>query len=683
MPALVQEESRRMRVSNAAIRLELLFRGGSFRAVSLVHLNSGREWIHPRLPSEEFLFEVAGQVVSGKGPLEWVGVEQRQEGVWKRTRIRLRHSDPRVSITRNYLCHANLPVIRQQTLVRNDAPAPLLLKRGDVYGLRVSPVPEPLRLHWMDNFGRAMLPSPGNPIHYASLDENIEVPVRSGPYSPHCGWFALAIPGEREGLVGGWEWSGPMEVVFGDRQDPCLIHGGLDTDQLALPIAPGQELALPTAWFGFYEGDLDDAARLSHLLVDELAPPRPAAPWPWVGYCTWAASIDESSPFNAGSHPWFPVEANVISQAEAAASAGCELFLWDYGWFPRVGDWWCDPVRYPKGPGRVVRAVKSLGMKLGLWVGFGNADDDSRVVREHPEWLATYQGKPIPDAFFTRTAASTWKTRALCLGHEPVRAWVKHQLERVIESFSLDWLKHDFDIITVCQDDKHTHPPGDGRFAACQGFYEIMDFVRSRWPALVCENWMNNSGVPDYGAIQRHHVQLIGDAYRPFQLRQMFYGHVQMFPPDRQHRYLTLDAGAADLRTQVRSASMGGPWTLLTDLRRLSPPDLAQLRQEIEIYKGIRPLLAGAQVFRLLSRPHPGAWDAIQFHNEQAGKGVLYVFRGAHPASRQDVRLRGVGEVEATDAISGRRAESRGAEIAVELSSPGTSGVYVYRSAPR
>ncbi len=31
-----------------------------------------------------------------------------------------------------------------------------------------------------------------------------------------------------------------------------------------------------------------------------------------------------------------------------------------------------------------------------------------------------------------------------------------------------------------------------------------------------CYDWMNNNAVPDYGVLQRHHMQLIGDAFELF-----------------------------------------------------------------------------------------------------------------------------------------------------------------------
>ena len=427
--------------------------------------------------------------------------------------------------------------------------------------------------------------------------------------------------------------------------DPCLISGGLDSESMSETVAPGASMASPVGWYGFVRGDQDQAAALSHALVREaLGPPLPDRDFPWAGYCTWATAIDrERNPHNEpGTHPWFPTERNVLGQVEAAAEIGCELFLWDYGWFPRVGDWWFDPARFPQGPGRVSRAVHERGMKLGLWFGFGNADQPSQVVREHPDWLAEYHGKPIPDDFFIRTAASTWNTRILCLAHRPAREWVKQQLARVIDAAQIDWLKHDFDLITICQARHHSHTPGDSRIESCAAFYEIMDFVRARYPKLVCEQWMNDSAVPDYGVAQRHHVQLIGDAYESFRLRQMVYGHLQIFPLDRQHRYLRLEDSRGDLATVLQSSMIGGPWTLLSDPRLLTAERRSLLTREIALYKRFRGLSATGRVYRLIGRPHPRNWDAFQLWDERRGEGVVYVFRNRHPSPTLPLRLKGL-----------------------------------------
>lgn len=645
----LQDGTLRWNVGNRFFHQKLSLKQGKFTCTSLRFSPKDREWIHPAGTSDEFLFSISKpgeepQILKGEDSWEYLNHSAKEtEQGWQHLSIVMKHASLPVAVRRHYLWKADLPVLRQYTSILNQSPARLTLNRVDCLRLRVSPLPESLELCWIDNFGRAMKPNPGNPIHSCSIDENIEKLLRTGPYSPDFAWFCLRIPGRGEGLIGGWEWSGPMTVAVGDMKDPCLIHGGLDPEGMAEALEPGASFDSPIAWYGFYAGDLDAAAALSHRLVQSaLAPLLPATDYPWVGYCSWSASLDKNSPFNeTGTHPWFPTENNLLSQVEAAAELGCELFLWDYGWFPQLGNWWCDRRRFPDGSKRVIDAVRSKKMKLGLWFGFGNADETSDVVRSHRDWLATYGGKPIPDAFFTRCAASVWNTRTLCLAHRPVREWVKEQLVRVIEEFELDWLKHDFDLITICQDRYHTHTPGDGRLAACEGFYEIMDFVRQQYPRLICENWMNNSAVPDYGVLQRHHMQLIGDAYKAFALRQMVYGHTQVFPLDRQHRYVRFEDSEGDLKTMFRSGSIGGPLTLLSDPRRMVDTQRRLLKDEIRLYKQIRRLFQG-KACRLIGRPHPQGWDAFEVYDEKRGEGALYVFRNQHPVARQEVILKGI-----------------------------------------
>jgi len=129
---------------------------------------------------------------------------------------------------------------------------------------------------------------------------------------------------------------------------------------------------------------------------------------------------------------------------------------------------------------------------------------------------------------------------------------------------------------------------------------------------------------------------------------------------------------------QVRSGSLGGPWTLLTDPRRLADGQLGELKEEIALYKRIRPLLRGAEVYRLLGRPHPRAWDAVQFHNPDLGQGVVYVFRGRHPDARCRVPLARGKAFRVSEALSGKAAPTEGRYLVAGISEPGSSRVYLY-----
>jgi alpha-galactosidase len=637
----------RWQISNRAIAQAIaLDDEGHLRCRSLVDRASRREWMHPSRASDEFLLEVASVGAAGPattltGDSGWdlLGAERSAAKGWKILEVRLVARAHPLEVRRTWAVHATLPVIRQWTTVANTGTAPLVLRRIDSFRLRLAPTADDLELSWLNNYCRGLKPSPAHPVHRRTVGTNIRHHVETGPYSPDCAWFTLEIPDASAGLTGGWEWSGPVKVGFGDWEGPCLVNGGLDPEGMEELLAPGASFRAPAGWYGFHTGGIEGAARLAAaftVAVSDCTPPR--HDWPWLGYCTWSDALDgEKSPFvEKGSNPWFPSEANVLSQVEAAAEAGFDHFILDYGWFPRVGDWWCDLDRFPGGPKRIARAVKDHGMRLGIWMGFGSTDPAATVAREHPDWLATYGGKPIPDAFPIRCSAQVWNTRVLCLGHRPVVDWIVEQATRVVEEFELDWFKHDFDTLTLCRSADHTHTPGDGRIAGTEGYYGILDTLHRRFPDLILDNWESDSALPDHGMMARHHVHLIGDTYSSFLLRQMFYGASRLFPHDRLHRYLRLEDSDVDMRTALRSAMIGGPLTMLSDPRKWSSSRRRVFAREMSLHRRVRELFRDGRMHALLGRPTERGWDAFQF---QAGpRGVIYVFRNGSPD--EEVRLR-------------------------------------------
>lgn len=661
-------------LSNRSIReLIVLDDEGRLSCRSLRNASGGPEWIDLEKPSDEFLVELSGLepaagpagpgaaastvpdgsrdgasvTLTGSSPWSLVGAARSAARGWRLLEVVLASRDHPVEVRRTWAVHRTLGVVRQWTTVRNTGTAGLTIRRIDSFRLRLAPAAEDLELSWINNYCRGLKPSPAHPVHRRTVGTNVRHHVETGPYSPDCAWFTLEIPGTGSGITGGWEWSGPMSVGFGDWDGPCLVNGGLAPEGMEEPLAPGASFRAPAGWYGFHADGIEGASRLAAAFtaaVSDCAPPK--RDWPWLGYCTWADSLDgEKSPFvRKGAHPWFPTEENVLSQVEAAADAGFDLFILDYGWFPRVGDWWCDPERFPGGPKRIVRAVKGRGMKLGIWMGFAAADHGAAVARDHPEWLATYGGKPIPDAFPIRCSAQVWNTRVLCLGHRPVVDWIIEQADRVVEEFELDWFKHDFDTVTLCRSPEHTHTPGDGRIACVEGYYGILEHLHRRFPGLVLDNWESDSALPDHGMMARHHVHLIGDAYASFLLRQMFYGASRLFPHDRLHRYLRLEDSGADtaaaLRGALRSAMIGGPLTLLSDPRKWTPAAREVFAREAARHRRLRGLFRDGAMHALLGRPTGRGWDAFQF---QAGdRGVVFAFRNASPAAERRIALRGL-----------------------------------------
>ncbi|GAA1649397.1 hypothetical protein GCM10009733_053080 [Nonomuraea maheshkhaliensis] len=121
------------------------------------------------------------------------------------------------------------------------------------------------------------------------------------------------------------------------------------------------------------EGGLGRALR--HW-ADGLAPSRafPSVPPMW---CTWYGYFDRVT------------EADVLENLKLAAEheLGVDMFLIDDGYEAGIGDW-LDPRPGFGSLERAVGAVTASGARAGIWTAPFLVGHDSRLYREHPDWMA-------------------------------------------------------------------------------------------------------------------------------------------------------------------------------------------------------------------------------------------------------------------------------------------------------
>ncbi len=59
----------------------------------------------------------------------------------------------------------------------------------------------------------------------------------------------------------------------------------------------------------------------------------------------------------------------------------------DAGYFPSCGDWLEYNPRFPKGLKGAADAIKAAGYEPGIWIGPFMVGDESKLFREHPDWM--------------------------------------------------------------------------------------------------------------------------------------------------------------------------------------------------------------------------------------------------------------------------------------------------------
>ncbi len=679
------------KISNGLIQMEFDF-NGKLRLTSFVNLETQTQWIPqppdfhwgsdehrealicgpdelwPDLapPSNEFLLECSSATVDGKlDPTEHVYSELRRNGLeitgaspckivpekseafCENGKIRLDITmaiagEP-LQITVHTEMQEGVPIVRRWTTVTNVGKHPLLIYKLLSLLLSVRPSYADLDLYWVEVFKHDQRLWRQCTVHQERITAAVRRKLLFGPYSRYhdgsngsMGWAALRDPAINEGLFLGWEWSGDFDAEIGDFREGAGVFGirlGFsDSGNYWRKLHPGESFSSPKAFAGFFKGEIEDAARTTRKTAEKVF----GLPWPegrppmFVGHCTWNNWQDWKGDYRNHLRP-----ERLDDEIRIASDLGVELFILDYDWFPRLGDWWSDPERFPEGVESISEKVKSAGMKFGLWMGFGQVHEDSKVAKEHPEWLVTKNSCALPGG---------WNMHALCLGYPPCRDWVLEQVSNAVERFKVDWLKHDFDLIPIS--DAHHHAPNasDSRIETVEGYYYILEKLRERFPNLYLDNWTPATGGADFGNFQRHHSMLLSDWYSAISVRSALNGITHLFPNFRTHTYLRMFSPDEERSPyHYRSGAFGNGVYLLNDLLLMDEKALDVARREIQLYKEDRVLFETGELYTLISRqPDHYGWEARFVYCSQKKRGMAQVFRNHDREKDKKIFLRGL-----------------------------------------
>ena len=153
---------------------------------------------------------------------------------------------------------------------------------------------------------------------------------------------------------------------------------------------------------------------------------RPAEPM--AGYGSWYNHYDKIN------------DETISRDLEGAAGIlePGDLFQIDDGWQVQVGDWDCNPERFPRGMKASVEDIHEKGFTAGLWLAPYSAQVRSQLAKEHPDWLLKHDGKPW-------YAGCNWGGFfALDIDHPGVQDYLKRTFDKIFNEWGFDLVKLDF-----------------------------------------------------------------------------------------------------------------------------------------------------------------------------------------------------------------------------------------------
>jgi hypothetical protein len=573
--------------------------------------------------------EVDGRLIGWR---RWASDESTEGNGSATLRVSAEDDSGGLRLSRFYQVFPGQPFVRTWGSLENVGERPIRISDADILNLSLSGSC-PFTLFHVEQFSWVYRPDFFSQNQHLLRPNAIPAEVRMGSFPSRfcgptsCAWAAMRegtrdwpgeVPSAGRGMVLGIEFNGKSRLRA--WADEGTTHATSTIDDLGHRLDPNQSFDIPASFVGLFTGDWDEAGYVTQRFAEAwVHPPMPDERYPWVQYNTWGygEEIDEAQQMEA---------------VERCGRMGVEVFVLDLGWAERIGDWWADPDKFPRGLSPIADRCHELGMKFGVHIPLAQANLNSRVAREHPGWLAS-------------EVADYFGAAPLCLGHDPCREWLIGEMVGMIDRYAIDYIVHDGeDMVKRCVKDTHTHTPGNSNYAnSTLGLDIVVETVRGLRPPVIWENCADGGTMLTYKMARNYHSTITVDNIATYATRQGVYGASYPFSPRYSVRYMQDDPTPYTLR----SAILGGPLILMQRITEWDEAQMAQTAQAIEEYVALREIVRDAKVVHLLPPRHNvdgigWGWDAIQAVSADRARSIVMVYRALGGPAAQTVRPRGL-----------------------------------------
>lgn len=466
-------------------------------------------------------------------------------------------------------------------------------------------------------------------------------------------------------MIGAVGWTGQWTLsIRRDADRDVALQAGQQFTRFHL--RPGESVRTPRIVLVLWGGSdpLAGHNALRRLLLDQYVPRVGGdAAVPLVTQLTWFT-------FHEGNAV---TEANQLECMRLMAPMGVEAYWLDAGWFEGgwpagAGSWVPKKDAFPNGLRPIGDAAREAGLKFVLWFEPERVTPQSRIMKEHPEWVL----RDGPgDGLFN-------------VGDPAAREWLTDFLSKRIADWGIDVYRNDFNIDPLRFWQKADAPDRQGitENRYIEGLYAMWDELRQRHPDLVIDNCASGGRRIDLEMIARSvplwRSDTQGLAGRPLPMQdQVQTAGLSLWTPLHAAGVWSFDP------YPWRSVATTGTNLCMDTRKSECPVDLA--RRAIGETKALRPLWLGDFYPLLPIVLDERQWAGWQCHRADTGKGFAVFFRREQsPYAALDVTLRGMDadeEYDVTFVDTGAKRTMTGAALAklrVEVASAPGSSLIMY-----
>ena len=468
--------------------------------------------------------------------------------------------------------------------------------------------------------------------NFAWRDVPYNTTVELGSHTGHSGHghpFAIV----HNKVLGGYficqlEWSSNWKFRF-FNDFHYLAGNNLSYLRLCFDLAPSarsalrvidadEEVALPPIHFGYVYEDLDGAIQGLHeyqrkyILAHSTLGYEPT-------YCAhW------------GYEGWDMNPERLKTQIDRTAEMGFEMFLVDAGWygapgtdwFKTVGDW--QDERVSGGLKEVIDYTHEKGLLFGLWIEPEAVGIDSKIRKEHPEWLLQRYGGGVE--------------RCLDLSNPEVEKWVEYHVMDVIERYGIDMIRIDANNETIFEGgfNQRKGYTENTHWRNVEAIHRIFDHVRERFPRLICENCAGGGRRTDLGMMRRFSRVQYTDWFKFPRVVRTFNGMSLCLPPEALLSMVGTGMSCqryGNIETQLQMALQGSLYInpFAFDDEPLNESLCKRTREYMDLYKNfVRPIQSTCKMYHH-TPVVPGfqgrGWVVNEYVSPDRNRGYVNLFR--------------------------------------------------------
>ncbi len=441
-----------------------------------------------------------------------------------------------------------------------------------------------------------------------------------------------------------------------DEYGNVRLQAGINPRTFSWRLAPGSSFQTPEAILCHSDEGLSGMAQAFHWLYREhLMPARWAHRQRPVLFNSWEAMYYDTT--------YDKIEA----QAKLAASMGAELYALDDGWFrwdassnTAMGDWTCNPRKFPGGIDSVEQLVHGLGMRFGLWFEPEVISRRSHLFERHPDWALQVPG------YEARVGRHTY---LLDMGRPDVQDYLIETLDCWLAGHAIDYVKWDMNR-TMSDSFSAMLPPerqGELQHRHILGTYRVLREVTRRHPDVLFEGCSSGGGRFDPGILAYVGQNWTSDNTDAADRTRIQWGYGLLYPPVAMGAHVSIVPNhqtgrtiSLDTRFQVaRQLNLGYE----LDVTKLTDEERDEIADQIAAYKADRAWMAEADL-RLLATPNDNyvMWESVAPDRSRAmvmvfqrERSVLdaqgrFQLRGLDEAS--DYRIEETGQVAGGDTLA-------------------------------